>query len=65
MFCRGGVSCQPFSSLGDRRENMDQRSRSFPALLRMGFFLNVVAIIMEMYQGSHAIGLGPIYSKEV
>ena len=43
----GGVSCQPFSSLGDRRENMDQRSRSFPALLRMGFYLNVVAIIME------------------
>ena len=43
----GGVSCQPFSGLGDKREQHDSRSRSFPALLRMGFFLNVVAIIME------------------
>ena len=43
----GGVSCQPFSALGDRREQGDSRSRSFPALLRMGYFLNVVAIVME------------------
>ena len=43
----GGVSCQPFSALGDRREQADSRSRSFPALLRMGFFLNVIAIVME------------------
>ena len=43
----GGVSCQPFSSLGDRREQHDARSISFPSLLRMGFYLNVIAIIME------------------
>lgn len=43
----GGVSCQPFSSLGDRKEQHDPRSISFPSLLRMGFFLNVIGIIME------------------
>ena len=43
----GGVSCQPFSSLGDRKEQYDSRSISFPSLLRMGFFLNVIGIVME------------------
>lgn len=43
----GGVSCQPFSSLGDRKEQHDSRSISFPALLRMGFYLNIIGIVME------------------
>ena len=43
----GGVACQPFSSLGDRREQHDARSISFPSLLKMGWYLNVIAIVME------------------
>eukprot|EP00435_Cladocopium_sp_Y103_P039416 s683_g10.t1 len=43
----GGVACQPFSVLGDQKEQYDQRSESFPGLLTMGFFLKCFLIVME------------------
>ena len=43
----GGFSCQPFSSLGDRKQGRDSRSKSLPGLLRLGFFLRCPVIIAE------------------
>ena len=43
----GGVACQPFSSLEDRKEQCDQRSESFTGLLALGYFLKCFLIIME------------------
>ena len=43
----GGFSCQPFSALGDRREGLDERSQSLPAMLRLGFFLRSPVLILE------------------
>ena len=42
-----GVSCQPFSKLGDQRENMDSRSESFTSTLRAGYLLQSTALILE------------------
>ena len=42
-----GVSCQPFSYLGDRQERFDPRSQSMPAAIRLGFLLNSPLIILE------------------
>ena len=43
----GGFACQPFSRLGDQRQNHDSRSRSMPGLLRMGFLLRCPIIVAE------------------
>ena len=43
----GGVSCQPFSALGDRREQEDPRAESFPGLLVMAYYLGSLALIVE------------------
>ena len=43
----GGIACQPFSSLGDRREQHDPRSDSLPGLLKMGFYLRSPVLILE------------------
>ena len=43
----GGVACQPFSSLGDRREQHDKRSESLPGMIRMGYLLQVPYMIVE------------------
>ena len=43
----GGVACQPFSRLGDRKEQSDSRSESFPAFLRMLFWLQISIGVME------------------
>eukprot|EP00438_Fugacium_kawagutii_P015674 Skav217051 [mRNA] locus=scaffold1849:231066:235847:+ [translate_table: standard] len=42
-----GVACQPFSSMGDRREEMDERSVATPATLQMGYYNRATAIILE------------------
>lgn len=42
-----GVSCQPFSGLGDGRQGCDPRSVSFTGILMMGFFLGSLAIVLE------------------
>ena len=34
MIVSGGVSCQPFSELGDKKEQHDDRSRSFTGVLQ-------------------------------
>lgn len=43
----GGVACQPFSRLGDRKEQADQRSESSPAFLRMLHWLQLPLGVME------------------
>ena len=47
----GGVSCQPFSKLGDKGQGQDPRSQSFIGLLRAGYHLQSVAIVMECTPG--------------
>eukprot|EP00438_Fugacium_kawagutii_P026062 Skav206840 [mRNA] locus=scaffold637:191806:196263:- [translate_table: standard] len=46
MIC-SGVACQPFSSLGDRREQLDPRSTSLTGTLEMGYFLSMGVILIE------------------
>ena len=43
----GGVACQPYSSLGDKREHLDPRSDSLKGLLRAGLFLASPIIFIE------------------
>lgn len=45
-----GISCQPFSKLGDERQEKDPRSASLPGTLLMGYFLGSIAIILECTQ---------------
>eukprot|EP00438_Fugacium_kawagutii_P020575 Skav226938 [mRNA] locus=scaffold965:288631:292409:- [translate_table: standard] len=45
-----GVSCQPFSKLGDRREEADPRSSSFWGTLRLAFLTRAPLIILECTQ---------------
>ena len=42
-----GVSCQPFSSFGDRKEHEDSRSESLPGTLALGYYLGSMVIILE------------------
>lgn len=42
-----GVACQPFSSLGDQRQQADPRARTFPGSLFMGFHLQAKWILLE------------------
>ena len=46
-----GVSCQPFSKLGDQKHEFDERSQSFPSALLMGHLLQSVAITLECTTG--------------
>ena len=43
----GGFSCQPFSALGDRREEKDPRSQTLPSLLKMTFHLRAPMLTLE------------------
>lgn len=42
-----GVSCQPYSRLGDKRQKMDPRSRTLPTVLRMSFLMRQAIVIIE------------------
>ena len=42
-----GVACQPWSQLGDKRGEQDDRAKSLPATLRAGHLLQVPAIVLE------------------
>ena len=42
-----GISCQPYSRLGDRRHEADPRSQTLPAVLRLGFLAQFGLIILE------------------
>eukprot|EP00435_Cladocopium_sp_Y103_P076084 s49_g76.t1 len=48
-----GIACQPFSALGDQREQEDPRSNSLPGLLRMGYWLRSPLITMECTREAH------------
>ena len=43
----GGISCQPWSSLGDRKELQDDRSRTLPGTLRAIHLLQMPLSILE------------------
>eukprot|EP00438_Fugacium_kawagutii_P002078 Skav230762 [mRNA] locus=scaffold4515:157725:162575:+ [translate_table: standard] len=42
-----GIACQPFSSLGDMQQEKDSRSMSLVGVLRLGFYLRSVCIVLE------------------
>ena len=46
-FLSAGISRQPFSGLGDCREQYDPRSTSCPGAILMGFWLGSVAFVLE------------------
>ena len=43
----GGISCQPWSALGDQRQLQDERSRSMTAMLMTIHFLQIPMSILE------------------
>ena len=52
MFMSAGVSCQPFSYLGDMKQQYDDRSRSLPGTLRASFLLQTPVILLECTPGA-------------
>jgi len=48
-----GISCQPYSRLGDRRHQDDPRSQTLPAVLRLGFMNQFGVIILECVPEAH------------
>ena len=42
-----GISCQPFSTLGDRKENRDARSTSLTGTLRMAYTNQTAIVVLE------------------
>ena len=43
----GGFSCQPFSALGDRRQQLDPRARSFEGMIMVGYVHQPLALVLE------------------
>eukprot|EP00438_Fugacium_kawagutii_P015087 Skav214578 [mRNA] locus=scaffold57:195327:199849:+ [translate_table: standard] len=43
----GGMSCQPFSYLGDGRQAEDPRSKSFPAMLKAQYMTQTPVLVLE------------------
>eukprot|EP00438_Fugacium_kawagutii_P004348 Skav207885 [mRNA] locus=scaffold664:548451:552944:- [translate_table: standard] len=50
----GGTACQPFSRLGDRKEQGDDRSRSLPGILRTAYMLGSVLVLIECTKEAYA-----------
>eukprot|EP00435_Cladocopium_sp_Y103_P025300 s3651_g6.t1 len=48
-----GVSCQPYSALGDQQIEKDDRSLTLPRVLRLAFLLRVGALILECVKEAH------------
>ena len=42
-----GVSCQPYSQLGDAKGGLDDRARSLPFVLRAATLLQSSAVVLE------------------
>ena len=42
-----GISCQPYSYLGDGRSGMDPRSSSLPATLSIAYLLRAMVVVIE------------------
>ena len=55
----GGFACQPFSSLGDQREEKDPRSTSFWGMLEAGFRLQSLMIVLECTKEAACTGWPP------
>ena len=43
----GGFACQPFSKLGDHRQQLDPRARSFEGMIQVGYLFQPVAMVLE------------------
>ena len=48
-----GVACQPYSRLGDRKHQMDSRSKTLPSTLRLGFLGSFAVIVIECVSEAH------------
>ncbi|CAJ1341197.1 unnamed protein product, partial [Effrenium voratum] len=42
-----GVSCQPYSRLGNRQQELDERATTLPAVLNLGVLLQVDVLVLE------------------
>ena len=42
-----GVSCQPYSRLGNRQQELDERASTLPAVLNLGVLLQVDILVLE------------------
>ena len=42
-----GVACQPYSKLGDMRQEHDKRALTLPGVLRLAFLCRIGAVILE------------------
>ena len=42
-----GISCQPYSKLGDEKSGLDPRAQTLPATLAIAHYLRAVAVILE------------------
>ena len=60
----GGVSCQPFSKLGDKGEGSDNRSQSFTGLLKAAYHMQSLVIVMECTPGVKESSWGQNILKE-
>ena len=49
-----GVSCQPYSVLGDGRSGLDPRSQSLPATLACAHYLRSVVVVIECVEPAQA-----------
>ena len=47
MFMSAGIACQPFSRLGDGRQQFDERSQSFPGTMTAGYLLQAQVFLLE------------------
>lgn len=45
--CTGGFACQPFSQLGDRRQQLDPRAKSFEGMIKLGYLFQPTALVLE------------------
>ena len=49
-----GVACQPYSKLGDNKQEHDMRAQTLPSVLRYGFLCRFGAIIIECVADAHS-----------
>ena len=52
LFLFGGLSCQPFSYLGDGKQQYDDRSKSLTGTLRAAYLMQIRVTILECTPGA-------------